>query len=358
LALAVTLGCARATPTKTEAGAKAIVESPEYSLVWGDTPTGVRSYWLEFSRGQLRIAGESSGAMFLVFGQVYRWHPLERVEHVLNACPDTADTADPNDDGTSPNGAPTELASSEITVVGAEALRVDAAGQIPIACPPSVENATLFDNSISLRGSARAYLFIESTSDAMYCGAVHGLNQSSLDTFDLVSQRFVSFPTKPELSELGAVALRSQRASLLACLAPHADAYGRPLGAERLSELEPWSALPVLSPAGQLTFEVQLAMMRSYVEGVVSCPVTVEGASASLSRFAPHAGSIPSGSSSPRSRCAAGACSPRVSSSARRRSTGFLPSRLGASSSLRSTLLATSAKVALPLPPCPNTTDR
>lgn len=257
--------------------------------MWGDTPAGVHSYWLEFSRGQLRIAGEASGALFLVGGRIYRWHQEDQVQHVLNQCPDDAEVA-PSDDEAAPEAANPPANSSEITVVGAEAESVDDAGRVPIVAPPTVENATLFSNSITLRASAGPYVFIENCSDAMYCGAAHGLTQSSLDTFDLAKQKFLTSPTKSELSELSALALQTQRTSLLACLAARFGADSEQLRSEQLSQLEAWSGLPVLSATGKLRFEVQLAMMRSYVEGIVSCPVTVEGKSASLSRFAPPRG--------------------------------------------------------------------
>lgn len=276
-ALAVTWSCSRSAPPKLEADPR-----PAYSVVWGDTPAGVHSYFLEFSQARLRIAGEVSGAWFLAGGQLYRWHQLERVQQVLAECP--APNAEPSDEQATAEAGARASNSSEITVFGAEAERVDASGRVQITAPPSVENATQFDNSITLRASAGPYLFIERASDAMYCGAMHGLNQSSLDTFDLAQQKFVSLPTKPELAELATLALHSQRTALLACLG------GRQLGAEALPELEPWSARPILSPTGQLSFELELAMMRTYVEGVVSCPVTVQAASASLSRFAPPRG--------------------------------------------------------------------
>ena len=143
---------------------------------------------------------------------------------------------------------------------------------------------------MGLRASAGPYLFVESSSDAIYCRAAHGSGQSSLETFDLANQKFLTLPTKAELAELGALAQHSQRVSLLECLATRVGPDGRKLGSEELLELEPWSAVPILAPSGKLSFEVTLGMMRSHVEGVIRCPVIVEGSSASLSRFAPPRG--------------------------------------------------------------------
>jgi len=286
--LAVSLGCSRETPPKLEASTQPVAKSLEYSVVWGDTPLGVRSYWLEFSRGQLRIAGEANGALFLASGQLYRWHQQEEARQILKVCPDA--NAEPSDDEATAEDAARDDNHSQITVFGAEAERLDASGRVSISEPPSVEDATSFGNRVGLRASAGPYLFVESSSDAIYCRAAHGSGQSSLETFDLANQKFLTLPTKAELAELGALARHSQRVSLLECLAPRVGPDGRKLGSEELLELEPWSAVPILAPSGKLSFEVTLGMMRSHVEGVIRCPVIVEGSSALLSRFAPPRG--------------------------------------------------------------------
>lgn len=276
------LSCSRSKPPSVEH----VPAQPEYSVVWGDTPLGVRSYLLEFSEGRLRVAGESSGAWFLVNGQLYRWHQWQEAAQVLKECPEQ--NAAPEDDQ-AVDAAPDDN-HSEITVVGAEAERLDASGKVPISPPPSVENATVFDNDISLYGSAGPYLFVDSASSAQYCGAAHDSSTASRDTFDLVSQKFVTVPTKAELAELAALAQQTQRDSLLNCIGARVGPDGRQLGLEELAQLEPWSAVPVLDSSGRLAFEVVLGMMRSYVEGVIECPVTVQAASAPLARFAPPRG--------------------------------------------------------------------
>ena len=274
--------CSRPTPTKLEDSA----QPTEYSVVWGDTPLGVRSYLLEFSRGQLRIAGEASGAWFLVGGQPYRWHQLEETRQILNECPE------PNAESDDSEGADAAQPGThtDVTVVGAEAERLDASGRVTISSPPSVEGATVFSNTIQLRASAGPHLFIERFSDAMYCGAVHGSPSFSFDTFDLANQKFVPVPTKAELTELATLVQKTRRDSLLECVGSRTRPDGQKLGVEELSELEPWRAVPVLSASNQLDFEVTLGMLRFYAEGVISCPVTITKFATSLTRFAPPPG--------------------------------------------------------------------
>jgi hypothetical protein len=285
-ALLSSVACSRATPDQAEASAAS--GSPEYSLVWGDTAKGVRSYWLELLNGKLRIAGEASGALLLAGGELYRFRQLPQNRELLNSCP--PENAEPTDAGATVEGAPPAGNQRTITVFGAEAERITGSGTVQISEAPSVENATLFSNSIALRASAGPYLFVESHSDAVYCGAAHGSTQAAFETFDLASQKFTTSPTKAELAELRALALHNERASLLACLAQRVGPDGQKLGSEALSELEAWNAFPVVAPSGKLTFELELGMMRSHAEGAIRCPVKLQPVPASLFRFVPPRG--------------------------------------------------------------------
>ena len=295
LASSVAFACSRATPPPTDRAAPKA--EPQYAIAWGDGPRGVRSFWLEISDEQPRIRGELSGALFLVGGRVYRWKERQEAGQLLKECPPDAPFGpavdEPSDDSEPDAG--DNLRDTTVGGVDAELLDTSPTSErVEISQPPlsALANATEFSNTVELQASAGPYLFIHFSSDAMYCGALHGSPSFSDDTFDLANKNMGAALTKPELAELSALAQQNGRASLLACLAEHSDLDGHPLGAAQLPELELWNAYPVLSASGQLAFQVELGRMHSWVEGLMSCSVTLERLPLprSLARFAPPRG--------------------------------------------------------------------
>jgi len=166
--------------------------------------------------------------------------------------------------------------------MGAVAERLDAAGTLTIQPLPEPENALMFSNRVELRGSLGTYLFIDSSSDAQYCSAVHDSGSTSSVTFDLLRGDDVDFPTVADRAMLRSWVLSNRRANLRDCLAVRRDAFGQPLGDDVHEEFQVQAVVPTWSKQGLFGFDLELTAYRSHAEGLLSCQVSSDQAPPSL----------------------------------------------------------------------------
>jgi len=242
-------------------------------VAWGESPEfGLRSYWLEYASGKLKVRGEFSGAAFLARGGVYRFRPTAGVAHAVKTCPEAGSESEPPDADNLVDQA----------VMGAVAERLDAAGTLTIQPLPEPENALMFSNRVELRGSLGTYLFIDSSSDAQYCSAVHDSGSTSSVTFDLLRGDDVDFPTVADRAMLRSWVLSNRRANLRDCLAVRRDAFGQPLGDDVHEEFQVQAVVPTWSKQGLFGFDLELTAYRSHAEGLLSCQVSSDRAPPSL----------------------------------------------------------------------------
>ena len=266
LATAGISACSREPNSAPSAGTarQLAAADSEYFVAWGDSPKlGQRSYWLEYASGQLKVRGEFSGATFLASGGVYRFRSTAGVAHVVKTCPEPGAESEPSD-------------SDNLVVqavMGAVAERLDAAGTLTIQPLPEPQNALLFSNRLELRGSVGPYLFLDSSSDAQYCGAAHDSGSTSSATFDLSRGHDVEFPTAADRATLRTWVLSNRRTNLRDCLAGRRDAFGQPLGDDVFEELQVQAVVPGWSKQGQIGFDLELTAYRSHVEGLITCQV-------------------------------------------------------------------------------------
>ena len=273
LALCALLACSHNRhPVSTANSSHAATPGPEYLIIWAQSPQAwARSYFIERSEQGINVRAEMPGIVFLGPGGVYAWEETSGPRHVLKSCPDPL--APWNDDSAEAN--PPEV--SEVTVHGAVAKRLDAPGAIEISALPTIENATLYDNTITLHAAFGPYLFYSEDVDALYCLAAHDSRSYSVHVFDLAKNAYVDFPTSADSRELREVALRTQRSSLFKCASEGVrNPDGTPSGPEIINSLTLHSAIPKWSNEGQLSFALNLGILMSHVEGYwLPCPADI-----------------------------------------------------------------------------------
>jgi hypothetical protein len=275
LATAGACACSRevnSTSSRVTARQPAVADL-EYFVAWGDSPEfGLRSYWLEYASGKLKVRGEFSGAAFLARGGVYRFRRTAGVAHAVKTCPEAGTESEPP-------GAD-NLVDQE--VMGAVAERLDAVGTLTIEPLPEPQNALMFSNRVELRGSLGTYLFLDSSSDARYCSSAHDSQSTSTATFDLLRGRDVEFPTAADRAMLRSWVLSNRRASLRDCLRGRWDAFGQPFADDVHEEFQVQAVVPTWSKQGQFGFDLELTAYRSHAEGLLSCQVSSDQAPPSL----------------------------------------------------------------------------
>jgi hypothetical protein len=192
----VLFGCQAARPprTPTEGAVRSrasAAPAAEYSVVWAELEDGRRSFWLESTAEKLTILGERPGSIFLWRGGAYRWKPTSAERSSMD-CDDFYNPPSIDEDAEAESGKPAE--KNDLIVNGAVAERLDRAGEIELVGLDPLENASSYENSATLIASVDGKLFIETSSDELYCGAAHGFRTHRIEVFDLESRSFQEYP--------------------------------------------------------------------------------------------------------------------------------------------------------------------
>jgi hypothetical protein len=202
-------------------------------------------------------------------GSVHRFQKTKGIGHGLRDCTSVF-----------LGSAPSPSHRFTIEVVGASAKRVDADGEIVISPPEPVEDASSYDNAVTLEASIGSLLFVSEWADFMYCTAAHPGSSSSSYLYDLDKREQVPFPTKPDIEALLSSARALPKETSRSCLeiAVAEGSGDKP----SLDGLYLDFALPRWTPKRGLHTELGFGIMRSYVEGLKTCRLEVAGLPPSL----------------------------------------------------------------------------
>jgi hypothetical protein len=264
----VLFGCQAARPPRTpaEGAARASASAAtaaEYSVVWAELDDGRRSFWLESTAEKLTILGERPGSIFLWRGGAYRWKPTSAERSSMD-CDDFYNP--PNTDADAEADKPAE--KNDLIVNGAVAERLDRAGEIELVGLEPLENASSYENSATLIASVDGQLFIETSSDELYCGGAHGFRTHHIEVFDLESRAFQDYPEPSKRDLVQRAGLEQDRETLLQCVTEHRTAEERrQLGNEGLEAVALVATIPRWSLERGLYLELGWGLSESYASG-------------------------------------------------------------------------------------------
>jgi hypothetical protein len=244
----------------------------ERLIVWGraEDSSGDQSFWLEWRPPELKVLGKRIGALIFADGGVYRFQETKGIGHGLSDCAPAFDPSLP----------PIPNNRFTIEVKGASAKRLDAEDDIVIVEPPSVEDASSYENSVVLDASIGSSLFVSGHDDFSYCTAAHPAWSNSHYLFDLAKREQVEFPTNTDVLVLRILARQLAPELLKPCLD---ISVGEGSSEEpSLAGLGLDFAIPRWSGKRGLSTELGFGTMRSYVEGLKTCRLEVSGLPESL----------------------------------------------------------------------------
>jgi len=215
------------------------------------------------------VLGQRTGALIFADGGVYRFQETKGIGHGLKDCSPAFD----------PTSAPIPNNRFTIEVKGASAKRLDAEGDVVIAAPESVEDASSYQNSVELDASIGSSLFVSEHSDFVYCTAAHNGWSNSRYLYDLEKRETEHFPSQVDVEVLRIFARQLSPELLKPCLE---ISVGEGSEEPSLAGVGLDFAIPRWSAERGLYTELGFGVMRTYVEGLKTCGLEVSGLPPSL----------------------------------------------------------------------------
>ena len=232
----------------------------ELSVVWLTLDGGQqRSFLLDWQAGKLVVRGERSGSWFAFGNGVYSFEKTS-ARRSSSDCSTFGQSQEETVEGAAP-----PPKSLDLEVNGAVAKRLDREGNVEIVEPPELENAESYSNGVSLTASAGRYLFVETWSDELYCGAAHGFRTRGIQTFDLERREFRDLLDREELAELRRNQIQRHRHALVACVTPYAKQISPQIEPQdMLEDLNIAAFIPRYDPKNGFHLEIGWSLNVAY----------------------------------------------------------------------------------------------